>query len=102
VGVTWRLLSTDGPRPLGLGVRTDAFLSDLLVSRGGETHARWLPTASLLIEATWFVLGRDLGLVAGAGVDASLGTTHIAVGSDTVAAISPFRAIGAAGVVLCF
>jgi hypothetical protein len=97
-GATWRTVSTSGPQPFELDLRGDVFASDLLVYRAGATRSRWLPDASLSLEAVWFVVARSVGVVAAIGVDASFGTTSVAVGNDTVATIPPFRAIGALGV----
>jgi hypothetical protein len=97
-GATWRALTPSGPRPFELDLRVDSFATEILVHRAGESHSRWLPDARLSLEACWFFVTRNVGLVAAAGLDASFGTTAVAVGGDTVATIPPFRAIGALGV----
>jgi hypothetical protein len=76
----------------------DVFANALFVYRAGASRSRWLPEASLSVEAVWFVITRNIGLVAAAGIDASFGTTTVAVGNDSVARISPLHALGALGV----
>jgi hypothetical protein len=43
-------------------------------------------------------VARSVGIVVGAGVAASFGTTVVTVGNDIVATIPPLRAIGGVGV----
>jgi hypothetical protein len=97
-GASWRTISTSGPRPFELDVRGDLLAHDIIVYRSGASRSRWLPDASLSLDAVWFVIGQGVGVVASAGIDASFGTTSVAIGNDTVATLPPLRAIGAVGI----
>jgi hypothetical protein len=97
-GISWRVFATSGPRPFELGTRVALLGTELVVSHGAESRSRWFPEAGLSLEATWFGIGPNLGVVLAVGVDASLGTTAVAVGNDNLATVPPFRASGALGI----
>jgi hypothetical protein len=96
-GVTWIALQPSAGRPFEIDLRVDALATDLVVSREGASQSRWVPDARLLVEGTWLFLA-NMGVVMATGVEATVGTTDIAVGTDIVATVRPFRAIGALGV----
>jgi hypothetical protein len=96
-GATWIGLQPSKGRPFAVDLRIDALATDLVVSREGVTQSRWVPDARLEVEGTWFFLP-NMGAVLVTGVEATVGTTDVAVGTDIVATVHPFRAIGALGV----
>jgi hypothetical protein len=96
-GATWRAARSSGG-PLELELRADLFATDLVVYRGNASQSRWVPEARLEVEGVWFFVTPDVGMVLGVGAEATLGTTTVAVGSDIVTTILPFRAIGTVGV----
>jgi hypothetical protein len=101
-GATWPTFFTSGPRPFELDVCADFFANELLVYRAGASRSRWLPEASVSVEAVWYVITRNIGVSAATGLDASFGTTTVAVGNDSVARISPVHALGVLGLRMGF
>jgi hypothetical protein len=63
--------------------------------------ARWLPAAALTFELGW-ALTDAASFVGRAGGEALLGETHVFVHGREVAAISPWRALSAVGLVVRF
>jgi hypothetical protein len=96
-GVTWTAARWAGTRPFEVDLRGDLFGTDLIVSRGNTTQSRWVPEARAQVEGCWLFLAPSVGFLAAAGVEATIGTTDVAVGNHIVATIHPFRAIGAVG-----
>jgi hypothetical protein len=96
-GAMWRTLSPTGGRPIELDLRVDLFANEVAVFHGTQSQSRWLPGGSASFEGVWFIGGQNIGVLLAIGVDASFGTTALAVGSDTVATIPPLRALGALG-----
>jgi hypothetical protein len=97
-GATFFAIRSSASRPVEVDLRADVFGTDLVVARGNATQQRWVPEARLEIEGTWFLWPPSIGVVGAAGVEATIGTTDVAVGNDIVAVLHPFRSIGSLGI----
>jgi hypothetical protein len=102
-GVGWHAVRAG---PVELGPRLDAglvhhHLSRPIVSGGDSTDGRWLPVATLALEARW-ILTPALVLSGGIGVETAFGATRILLDDRQVATIPPVRTIGEVGVGLRF
>jgi hypothetical protein len=97
-GATWRAIPSSDAKPFELDFRADMLATQVIAVRAGESRSRWVPDASVTLNLAWFVITANVGFVFVAGVDASFGTTTVAVGTEGVATIPPFRAIGAVGI----
>ncbi len=92
-GVRWALFASPSARPFEGDLGAALLATDLTVTRESVSRSRWAPEARVEVDCAWFFVTPDLGLSLGAGVEATLGNTRIAVGNDIVATIPPFRAI---------
>jgi hypothetical protein len=96
-GFRWTFLASRSARPVEGDLRASLLATDLTVTRESASRSRWAPEARVEADFTWFVVTPNLGFSFGAGVEATLGNTRIAVGNDIVATIPPLRAIATLG-----
>jgi len=95
-GAAWRALALTRPA-FELDVHADVLATLLRASREGQTQSAWQPGARVAVEAAWFPLIPSVGFIALAGGEAVLGSTSVVVGTHTVAAVFPLRAVGEVG-----
>jgi hypothetical protein len=96
-GGMWRAMRSSSWRPFEVDLRADVFVTDLVLHRSGASQSRWVPEGRVECEGSWFFAAPNAALVLAAGIEATVGTTDVAVGNDIVATIRPFRAVAALG-----